>query len=637
MASAQHLGSARGIAIGAFTPVVADASAIDWNPAGLTGIRDWEITGGNYFESRGGESGLLFHGAGLGKRLAPEHAAALRVTPGLTLELAVPSKFVVGDSSFTAEYEKEISYRDVFAFGYAFRPGQELSLGASAHFLEEKVTDTEYAIDSNGVVSSTQADYTGQSWSLDWGLTWTPSREWRIGAVAKNLFRITESSLPESVGDYALALPKTLRLGAAWDASSSIMLAAEGDFEKYFRTGTEWRFADGFAAQGSIWWNGNDWASGLLFFDQTNREGTAGVEVLSDPGIAGIEYNALTGNRVTVSFILNLGRSHDQLARIEYVEMLSDVYPSSSTVHAFRPIGKARVRNVSPGPIDATVSFMVPGMMDRPTESRVQTIPSGDAVEIPLYAVFGEAVMTVSTMIVTDGEIAVSATATRDPEDRVQTRVLVRGRNDWNGEVADLRYFVTPDDPGIIAETRSILGASPAAVDSADPRARNLQRARALFESFRDRLMYVNDPRKSRDHVQFPSETVALRGGDCDDTSVLFASMLLSIGIRAAFVDVVPPDNPEGAHIYVMFDTGIGPDAASLVSDNPKRYVIRKRADASSTIWLPVETTVPREGFEKSWTMGAEKYFQDVEVASGLAHGWVRIVDLETGIKESEK
>jgi hypothetical protein len=33
-------------------------------------------------------------------------------------------------------------------------------------------------------------------------------------------------------------------------------------------------------------------------------------------------------------------------------------------------------------------------------------------------------------------------------------------------------------------------------------------------------------------------------------------------------------------------------------------------------------------GFEEAWSGGAQRYFDDVEVGFGLAHGWVRIVDV---------
>src|SRR5258707_9507574 len=43
----------------------------------------------------------------------------------------------------------------------------------------------------------------------------------------------------------------------------------------------------------------------------------------------------------------------------------------------------------------------------------------------------------------------------------------------------------------------------------------------------------------------YPAETLQLNGGDCDDMSVCYSSLLASIGISTAFIDVIPPERPE--------------------------------------------------------------------------------------------
>ena len=141
--------------------------------------------------------------------------------------------------------------------------------------------------------------------------------------------------------------------------------------------------------------------------------------------------------------------------------------------------------------------------------------------------------------------------------------------------------------------------------------------------------MYVNDPKLTQDYVQYPSETLSLNGGDCDDMAVSYATLLASVGISTAFVDVVPPEKPDQAHIYMIFDTGIAPEFSNTISDNPKRFVIRKNEDGHESVWIPVETTVIRKGFEEAWRAGADEYFQDVEVNSGLIKGWVHVVNVQ--------
>jgi hypothetical protein len=153
-------------------------------------------------------------------------------------------------------------------------------------------------------------------------------------------------------------------------------------------------------------------------------------------------------------------------------------------------------------------------------------------------------------------------------------------------------------------------------------------KARTVIAAFAGKLQYVNDPRLSADFVQYPSETLTQRGGDCDDMTVCFASLLSSIGIPTAFVDVIPPGHPEQSHIYLLFDTGVEPRFGSSIAGNPKRFVVRRNPQGKETVWIPIETTVVAQGFEEAWSSGAQRYFDDVEIGLGLAHGWVRIVDV---------
>ncbi|HLB01265.1 MAG TPA: hypothetical protein VJO14_07755 [Bacteroidota bacterium] len=652
---AQYFSSGRGIATGAYTGVVSDLGALDWNPAGLTSIRDWELSTANFFQFHAGEQNLTFHHAAAGKRFLSDHAAAVRVSPGIRLDLIVPSTFTVEDSNATimTQFDKEITYTEQFALGYAFRAADYLSLGFSAHFLEEKVTTTEYSIDSSNVITSSPLVRRGNSWSVDWGVMWDPAPAWRLGAVAKNLFRITESSVPEEMNSFRLNLPKTVRAGASFTGLAGFNFSADTDFENRLRAGTDWDITRFLNAAAGMYFNANSgfsaeaagagvfysvanvdiMLSGIFFTDQTSRRGSADLALFEGAGVDEIEYTRFTGDRASLSLTLNLGRTRDPIAKIEYVEMLTDIYPSSSRVYAFRPVGRARIRNESDSPIEARVSFNIERYMDVPTESRPQVIGPGETAEVPFFAVLNSAVQGLRTMVVREGEVSVSAVRTGESEDTYAAHVLLRGKNDWNGDVTLLKYFVTPDDPDILNFTRSVLNDRAPELDTTDARMRNFERARVLFDALAGRLLYVNDPRGSQDNVQYPSETLSLKGGDCDDMSVLYSSMLASIGIRTAFIDVVPPERPDSAHIFMMFDTGIPSEDAALVGDNSKRYVIRNGRDRINgegnvnTLWIPVETTLTRRGFDRAWTDGADQYYRDVEVELGLMRGWVRVVD----------
>jgi hypothetical protein len=205
---------------------------------------------------------------------------------------------------------------------------------------------------------------------------------------------------------------------------------------------------------------------------------------------------------------------------------------------------------------------------------------------------------------------------------------VILGRNAWDGDVQSLRYFVTPDDPAILRYSRDVLLDKRDSLAAVSRVLEQFAKARVLINSFAGRLLYVSDPKLTADFVQYPPETLQLRGGDCDDITVCFASLLSSIGLSTAFVDVIPPGHPEESHIYMLCDTGVEPRYGASISANPKRYIIRRNAAGVETLWIPLEPTVAARGFDESWTAGAQEYFDDVEVGLGLVKGSVHIVDV---------
>jgi hypothetical protein len=612
---------------------------------------DWELLGTTYYAPLGNGRTTTLELVGLGKRFAEAHAAALRLSPGMALDFIVPSEFSVNDStsSFVTTFDKKISYTESYAFGYAVRAFHGLSLGVSAHYLDEKVTGTEYSVDSTGIIHSSIVDYPGSFWAIDWGILWEISDSWRLGLVAKNLFRITVQPISETARPYDLASPKVLRAGIAYAGIPRATIALDGDSQRMLRCGGEYAVSDHLFLRGGLYLNGSSGLSteavglgigGLYrpvridlgyvtFLDQTNRRGSADASAFQQTSIDNIEYNPFAGDRLSLTATVFLGRSRASLAKIEYVDVLSDIFPASQPVYAFRPVGKARVRNTSSKPIEAKVSFFADKLMDAPTATRPYEIAPGDVAEIPFFAVFNSAVRAVRSLTVRDADVYVSAAAEDGEDDHYQMRLLVRGLNDWNGDVGVLKYFVAPDDPEVLTFTRATLHQAQAYLDTLPAEVQTIQKVRVLYDKFAQGITYVSDPMKSQDHVQYPGETLSLHGGDCDDMAVCFSSILASVGVPSAFVDVVPPDRPDSAHIYVLFDTGVPASEAGRISDNPKRYVVRTNGAGRETVWIPLETTALTRRFDGAWETGAKEYFNDVQLSLGIVRGWVRIVDLQ--------
>jgi hypothetical protein len=645
----QHLTSVRGIALGAFTALSDDIASIDWNPAGLVSIRDWDLTASSSLEFRRDSSsrGLSLYTISSAKRFLDSHVIAGSYAPGQSSEFFTePSFLIVGGQ--TLKEETHVTFREQYALGYGYQITPTVGLGVSARYREQLITDTKFLADQSGSAFYHTDSYSASGWNIDVGLNWKPDSYWSFGAVAKNLFRLTESELAQDVLQYGLRNVKTLRVGAAYRASSTTTLAFDFDTQAMGGFGSEWTIGDEWALRQGILFGGRStqFFAGLsagfgfsygpakvnfaylYFLNQSTRTRPTLDQFLAQ-GVQDLGYNAFTPNQLNLSATVSLGRTRETWAKIEFVQILSEVYPSSYQALAGHPLGKVKVKNISQKPIWAKVSFFVDQYMDRPTETpRAEYIEPNADKEIYLYAIFNDAIRFVPTMVLRAAEVFVKASPAEDYDDKSQTRLIIRGRNDWDGDALTLRYFVTPEDPDVMRFTRNVMSQNKDTIASIAKQLEKFRSAGLLFNEFASRLTYVNDPKASKDRVQFPSETLALRGGDCDDMTVCFSSLLASVGMSTAFVDVAPPQRLDDAHIFMMFDSEVPASQASLVSDNPKRYVIRKNERGEETVWIPVETTAITDGFQKAWELGAREYFDYVEVGLGAVRGWVHVVDV---------
>ncbi|HJW31375.1 MAG TPA: hypothetical protein VJ508_19235 [Saprospiraceae bacterium] len=644
----QNISSSRSIALAAATATSTDFSSLDWNPSRIILLNDWEASVTADYSFAGSTRDAVLRTLALGRQLSSKHAVAAKLSPGSALDFVVPSTFTLEDSSQSLQFDKKISFKEQVAFGYAARVTDNLSVGASIHLFDESITDTRYTVDTNSTIRTSTVNYSGNKSVADIGATWFINDSWTLGVVAKNLFDVIHSELDESVRQYELNTPTMLRFGVGYEGVRNVLLAVDGDTERRFGAGAEWSPMQKLQLRGGVYVDAASSSdaiavgtgtiiepihldvSFLAFLSQDNRQGQADIATFLESGISNIDFNQFTSNRVSITARINFGELHESAARIEEVSITQEIFPASRMLYALRPIGTARVRNTTTSPIEAKVSFHLDELMDAPSQTPAQNILPGEVVDIPLYAVFSDALRSVSALSIREAEVRVAALPDNEHTDRYQTRLVVHGKNDWNGDVTSLKFFVTPDVPEVLGFTREVLSKHKSDLASIPGLMQNLQRAKIVFEAFAQRLVYVNDPKKSEDFVQYPSETLSLNGGDCDDMSVCYSSLLASMGISTAFVDVVPPAHPEQSHIYMMFDTGIDAGHASTISENPKRYMVRKNAKGEETAWIPIETTAITKGFDEAWSIGAKEYFDDVEVNFGIIKGWVKLVDYET-------
>ena len=652
MLHAQSLTDARSLGLGAPLAAIRDTRDFSANPAGLVHIRDWDLSVTTYTEPSYSQSGFVFQGISLGKRLFDGAAAAFRYAPGAHLRFVIPPVLLLGDSNLPESADREIEYREPFTVGFGVALSKRVSAGIGIRNRQERVTDTRYQLivrDTIAYPVASQETFNQSVWLADLGVQWEPSARWGLAMVGRNLVRISSGDKNDILESFRLPDRIALEGGVSYTPMSDLALLVSASTTGMGGVGAQWLPGSGFAVRGSVLANraeknavsaftaGIGWsydvfdvdAAYLHFLSKGTHRGTSSLESFAVDDIVNLDLHPYSRDRVALSARAMFGRTRASLARIEGVTMTGGVYPAAREVFAYKPIGSVKVRNISAQPIHAKATFFVDRLMDAPTESQpVYLVPGGEA-EIPLTAVFNDRIEQVTSLTIKEGDVFIHATPAEQYDDKAQARVVFHGRNAWDGDVNSLHYFVTPDDPAILKYSRDVLLDKRDSLAQVDGLLEQFTKARLLLASFTGRVQYVNDPRLTADYVQYPVETMNLRGGDCDDLAVCFASLLASVGIATAFVDVIPPGNPDQAHLFLLVDSGLEPRFGSAIAQNPKRYVVRRGTSGKDRVWIPVETTLIARGFEEAWSSGAQRYFDDVEIGLGLAHGWVRIVDVD--------
>ena len=187
--------------------------------------------------------------------------------------------------------------------------------------------------------------------------------------------------------------------------------------------------------------------------------------------------------------------------------------------------------------------------------------------------------------------------------------------------MAQAAAFVTPRDPAVDELARQAEPAGAAARGS----------TRSAIAIWRSRprstdalaelgVAYVPDPTNpfatisatphAVDTIHYPYQTLDRLSGDCDDTTVLMASLLGNVGVNTRFVDVP-------GHIFLIVDTGLHERDRSALGVDSTLTVI-----ADDEVWVPIETTSLAHGFAQAWRDGAD------EIAAASLRGPVTYVDV---------
>ncbi|MFW5686093.1 MAG: tetratricopeptide repeat protein, partial [Spirochaetota bacterium] len=329
-----------------------------------------------------------------------------------------------------------------------------------------------------------------------------------------------------------------------------------------------------------------------------------------------LEQNPFTGERLDTArrFVPAIEVGPDIVLR---ALELNGIFPTLHARYAEEPLGRFVVENAGTGIVsDLEVSFEIDALTA--PDRRVAIAPSiaaGQRIAVELTAPVSPSVLDSSE----GGSATLSITVRyRRRDERYERtivqeiRVLNRNAVRWDDD-RRVAAFMNISSAGVLGWSGPV--ASAAEIDPTPILSRNLLYALQLFESLHAaNVRYVVDPnsayeslsddRRAVDYLRFPAETIAFGAGDCDDLSVLLATLLESVGVETAYITTP-------GHILIAFDTGIPVDNALRTFERAEDLIIHDQR-----AWMPIETTILEEGFTRAWQVAALHWRQHRDAGS---------------------
>jgi len=313
----------------------------------------------------------------------------------------------------------------------------------------------------------------------------------------------------------------------------------------------------------------------------------------------------VVGVRLNLSEIMS-GRARVKIEKTEQYR----VFPVSWAWYEHNPIAKVKISNEEPNTItDVTLSFYMDSYMSQPWSfANLPRVSSGESVEVPVTALFNEVLINLIENVNASGVIQIqyrSLGAKKESVSVVQMPLFHRNAFSWEDD-RRAAAFVSPRDSSVRIFSRYVVSAIQAqdlsGVKSSAAVPKNVRYAAAMFEALRlYGISYVVVPATSYknlsaneaalDNVSYPYQALYYRGGDCTYLSILFCSLLEAIEVETAFITIP-------GHLYLAFEVGDNDwrkGSADIIEINGKR-------------WMPVEITVPGEGFTRASRIGAGEW-----------------------------
>ncbi len=289
---------------------------------------------------------------------------------------------------------------------------------------------------------------------------------------------------------------------------------------------------------------------------------------------------------------------------------IPDLFAAMQSYYVKNPIGTISITNTENHDIeDLEVSFFQAGFMDTPTPAAsIPVLKGKETVKVPIFASFNREVFSVEGITPLTGEIIASYTSRGKPAE--QKTSVTYDLHDKTSMVWDddrkVAAFITPADSAL-RNYASFIRQS--CKDSTIPAySEPMQFAVQVFHALGEiGCLYQVDPTLPFTEVQenlmvvdsisLPRTTLKNITGDCDDLTVLYCSLLETVGISTAFITIP-------GHIYAAYNTKVAARDYEKIHPNRKMTI-----SIDGELWVPVEITmIGKTGFLEAWRTGIEEW-----------------------------
>jgi hypothetical protein len=583
----------------------------------------------------------------IGKQISSHYIYA-RYSPGFQKSFALNTDTLVTISDSVNALNANLNYSEKLGFGYAYQFSNKLTVGATFRYFEETYSEDNiylYFSDSVNSFVTVEDSWKKTHWRGDVGFSYQPYHNLLVSLSTANLLILNQTGEFNENNNLELKTNTTAILGIDYKPLSNIFLHGIYETSNSFIVGADYNrnLFGGSVAFGVSLFHDNYQTPFITGFQPTlglsyksfsfvltaivyknKRESVMDVQNLLSDGIHNITNNQFSYSKIVanINFALNFKRK--QKVKFIDVEILNPIYPILSEEYLKYPFAKGRVLNLSNESIVIKPSSYISNINNDVVNSPSVTIAPMDTISIPFYTVVSRDLEVFDKREIGQASFYVT-TIYNDTDDEKQKPILINGLNSWNSEVNNLRYFVKYDFQESSKYSKEILNKHKEELANSNNRLEIFLQTKTLFNSFIKEMQYVSDPRSSTEYVQFPVETIEVKGGDCDDLSVAFSSLLEGVGIQTAFVDY--KSETKISHVNILVNTKLKPEEAELITQNDKKYFVRKNEIGDEEIWIPIELT-SLTNFSTAWEVASHKFNLEAIDNLGLAKGNVVIYDV---------